>query len=632
MSDSSSFAAGLVPGADGDPSGSQLSDAEWLAWARRAEAAPALGRLGPYELIAEIGHGAQGVVYRARQPRTKRDVVIKRLAAGAFATASMRARFEREIEALGALKHPNIVAVHAAEVVDGHPLVIMEWLAGCPIDRWAAGAAAKAGEAPRTADGRVAAGTRRGTREVLAAFAQVCDAVAHAHQRSIVHRDLKPSNIFVDDAGRPRVLDFGLAETVERVPQESGAPGSTTSTRAFVGTPAYAAPEQLSGEARGVDTRSDVFSLGVVLYESLTGVRPFASADEGPRGASLAKVMDAIRAEAPRRPSSLRPEIGAEVDAIVLKALEKAPQDRYQSAEALAADLRRFLAGESVLAHPPTTLYQLRTLIRRHRLAFAAGAALAVLSVGFAVVSTTLAVGLAQRQEELVQAEQRERRQREIAEAQRREAVDAQYAAEAEVAKTRAMIYFFETFLFPEGRFAPLRPDVPLREMLDQAVAAIDDGRWRGRPAIEAAVRTMLGRAYCHLGAWGVAEDQLRAALELRETLRADEPRLRSITLCALARAMHGQSAFDESLALYREALTLREQAAGSGHLDVVPVLWGISETLRDVQQFDEAQACLLRALDIALAFNAGDSAAESERRLLALDEAWPAADRSGGP
>jgi non-specific serine/threonine protein kinase/serine/threonine-protein kinase len=527
------------------------------------------------------------------------------------------------------LKHPNIVAVHSTEIVDGQPVVVMEWLAGFPIDRWAAGATPQPIEESQGADGNANAGGRRAVREVVTAFAPVCDAVAHAHQRSIVHRDLKPSNILVDAAGQPHVLDFGLAASMESATRGGSDATRVMLTHAFVGTPAYAAPEQLHGDGQVVDTRSDVFSLGVVLYESLTGVWPFATADDRSPGASLAKVMDAIRTNEPRLPSTLRSDVGPELNAIVVKAIAKQPEDRYQSADALAADLRRFLAGDTVLAHPPSTLYQLRKLIRRHRLAFAAGAAIVALSVVFAIVSTTLAVGLSRRQEALVAAERQERRQRENAEAQRQAAEDAQRAAEAEVGKTRAMIHFFETFLFAEGRMAPLRPDVTIREMLDRAAEAVDDGRWRGQPAIEAAARTMLGRAYCNLGEWAVAEKQLRAALALRDTLRADDPRLRSITLCALARAVHGQAGLEESLELYREALALREQAVGPAHIEVIPVLWGLGEVLRDDRQFGEAETRLLRALDIALLFNRPDVTAESEYRLLQFYEAWLAVEPS---
>jgi serine/threonine protein kinase len=150
--------------------------------------------LGPYELLAEIGHGAQGTVFRARQPGTKRDVVLKRLAAGAFATPRMRARFEREVEVLAALRHPNIVTVHAAEVVEGQPVLVMEWVDGAPVDRWAA--------------------KQLTTSSVLSTFIAVCDAVHHAHQHGVIHCDLKPSNVLVDREGQPHVLDFGLARLV----------------------------------------------------------------------------------------------------------------------------------------------------------------------------------------------------------------------------------------------------------------------------------------------------------------------------------------------------------------------------------------------------------------------------------
>ncbi|MEP0846617.1 MAG: serine/threonine protein kinase [Phycisphaerae bacterium] len=172
-----------------DATGSRLSESDFAAWFRRAHEPVELGRLGPYELLSEIGHGAQGTVFKARQPGTKREVVLKRLAAGTFATPRMRARFEREIEVLAALRHPNIVTVHATEVVEGQPVLVMEWVDGVPIDRWAA--------------------RQSSTSAVLKAFIAVCEAVHHAHQRGVIHCDLKPSNVLVDRESRPHVLDFG---------------------------------------------------------------------------------------------------------------------------------------------------------------------------------------------------------------------------------------------------------------------------------------------------------------------------------------------------------------------------------------------------------------------------------------
>ena len=189
----------------------------WLERLQQAEVAAALGRMGAYELLEEIGRGGQGVVFRARQPGTGREIALKRLLAGAFASPAARRRFEREIEAVTALAHPGIVTVHGVEQVEGAPVLAMEWVAGVPVTEWAA---------------------RRARPEVLQLFLQLCEALQHAHQRGVLHRDLKPSNVLVDASGRPRVLDFGLAK-------RSTDQGSTISRSGeFLGTPAYAPPEQ----------------------------------------------------------------------------------------------------------------------------------------------------------------------------------------------------------------------------------------------------------------------------------------------------------------------------------------------------------------------------------------------------
>ncbi|MCG3128982.1 MAG: Serine/threonine-protein kinase PrkC [Phycisphaerae bacterium] len=228
--------------------GFDRDDEDWLRTVRDRRAEPSLGRVGPYELIEVLGRGGQGVVYRARQPGTGREVAIKRISAGLFASPESRARFEREIEAVATLDHPNIVAVYGAEVIDDQPLLVMQAIAGLPFDRWAA-----------------LAGQRRPRREILGVFVLVCDAIQHAHQRGVIHRDIKPSNILVDSHGRPHVLDFGLA----RLERATPAAATLTQTGGFLGTPAYAAPEQLRGLVREIDVRSDVYALGAVLYEAL---------------------------------------------------------------------------------------------------------------------------------------------------------------------------------------------------------------------------------------------------------------------------------------------------------------------------------------------------------------------------
>ncbi|MBI4717914.1 MAG: serine/threonine protein kinase, partial [Planctomycetes bacterium] len=190
-------------GAEPDLSGFgfELPEGTWLQRVRQANRPLPPGRIGGFELLEEVSRGAQGVVYRARQPNTRRIIAVKRLVAGSYATPAMRLRFEREVEAAAGLSHPNIVTVYGLDLSDGQPLLAMEWIEGEPVDRWAA---------------QDAAGRPRPPADRLRMFLRICDAVHYAHQRGVIHRDLKPSNILVDARGEPHVLDFGLAKLVSR--------------------------------------------------------------------------------------------------------------------------------------------------------------------------------------------------------------------------------------------------------------------------------------------------------------------------------------------------------------------------------------------------------------------------------
>ena len=325
-----------------------------------------------------------GIVYEARQESPHRRVALK-VIHPVLATSQWLPRFEREAEVLGYLHHPGIATVYEAGVAEmtvpgrapvQQPFLAMEFVEGLSLTRFAE----KGG---------------LDTRERLELAARVCDAVQHAHERGVIHRDLKPGNILVEPDGQPKVLDFGIALA-------TGADWQTltvaTASRHFMGTVPYASPEQIGGGHRDVDVRSDVYALGVILYELLSGRLPIET-----RACSLPEALRAIREDEPSRLSSFDSAFRGDIDAIVGKALRKEKERRYAGAGALAADIRRFLNSEPILARPPSTLYHLRRFARRNKAVVAGVAAtIAALVLGL-IVATDFA--------------RREARQRRLAEA-----------------------------------------------------------------------------------------------------------------------------------------------------------------------------------------------------------------------
>ncbi len=334
---------------------------------------PAPDSIPGFQIIDEIGRGGQGVVYRAVQIGTRRPAAIKMLLAGAFATSRQLHRFERETELAAGLRHPNIVTVFQSGVAaDGGRYVAMEFVQGVPLDQFVAntlGLAAGSGKARADA--------------IVRLVLQVARAVGHAHTAGVIHRDIKPGNILVDPKGVPRVLDFGLARSTN-----SGAAAATQVTQDFAGTPAYAAPEQLSEEHETTDARGDVYSLGVVLYRLLTGAAPYPC--EGP----LVLVARHVAETPPTPPSRHVPRLPADVQTIVLRCLAKDPERRYASASALADDLEDYLAGQPISARRDSAAYVLRKLVLRNPASSSAAAvvALTVLlaAVGFALLAADL--------------------------------------------------------------------------------------------------------------------------------------------------------------------------------------------------------------------------------------------------
>ena len=450
-------AARLVAASDdADASGALASPVASVA----VQAGTAPEVVGPWRITGLLGEGGMGVVYRAERADGlfERAVALKQIRPGLG--HALEGRLDAERQVLARLEHDGIARLYDGGVSEGGtPYVVMELADGAPITEHAD-----------------AAGLDVEARVRL--FVRVCQAVAYAHQRLVVHRDLKPSNVFVTPDGRPKLLDFGIAKLLGDAPGDSLA-GALTRTQAAM-TPSYAAPEQL---ARGeVTTATDVYALGVMLYELLAGQRPYSLADT-----TAAEAERIVCETTPPPPSAVAPadrvrQLRGDLDVIVLKALAKEPARRYASAEALAADLGRFLDGVPVEARPPTARYRASRFVRRHRLGVAAAALM--------TVALTAGAGVA-----LWQAAQ----------------------ARAEADKAEAMNVFLVGLLASadptvEGR------DVRVASLLDRAAADLDSV-FAGQPEVEATMRMTLGETYYQLGLYDEAEAQVRRALALREPL-----------------------------------------------------------------------------------------------------------------
>ena len=316
-----------------------------------------------YQLGQELHRGGQGVVYRALQLSTKRTVAIKLILKGAFATQRERFRFEREIELASRLDHPHIVTIFDGGMAGQQPFYAMEYVAGTSLNEL-----------------RMDSWSQPRAQELVQLFKNICQAVGYAHSRGVIHRDLKPANILVDQQGQPKILDFGLAKIADgdqAIPHQLH-----TATGEFLGTLSYASPEQAKAAPDLVDARSDVYSLGLILYELLTGQLPYDV------GSSVMDTLKHIVEVDPISPSSLRPELPVDLETILLKCLSKEPERRYQSARLLADDLQRFLEGRPVDARRDSTWYVVRKTVQRHRgMAMAAAAVLLLLVASTVVIS-----------------------------------------------------------------------------------------------------------------------------------------------------------------------------------------------------------------------------------------------------
>jgi non-specific serine/threonine protein kinase/serine/threonine-protein kinase len=316
-------------------------------------------RIGEYEILHVIGRGGMGTVYAAEQKQPRRRVALKVLQGGILSERARR-RFEYEAELLGRLRHPGIAHIYEAGVADSglgpQPFLAMELVDGVPLGRWVDE-------------------SQPSTQLKLELFVELSLAVQHAHERGVIHRDLKPDNIVVERDGRPKVLDFGIARAIEA---DVAVATRLTEAGAIIGTLSYMSPERLAADPDAIDTRSDVYSLGVILYELIAGRRPHDI-----HGLAIGKAIETIRFDEPAPISSVA-NVDRDLEIIVAKAIDKEPARRYPSSAALADDLQRYLRDEPITARPASTLYQVRKLVRRHR----------AWAIGFAAVIVMLVLGL----------------------------------------------------------------------------------------------------------------------------------------------------------------------------------------------------------------------------------------------
>jgi serine/threonine protein kinase len=460
---------------------------------------------GKYKLVEEIGEGGMGAVFMAQQTEpVRRAVAVKVIKAGMDSKAVL-ARFEAERQALALMDHPNIARVLDAGTTEyGRPFFVMELVKGIPITQFC--------------DER-----KLTPRQRLELFVPVCQAIQHAHQKGIIHRDIKPSNVLVglyDDRAVPKVIDFGVAKAAGQVLTDKTL---MTGFGVIVGTPEYMSPEQASLNNLDVDTRSDVYSLGVMLYELLTGTTPVDRKSLGK--AAVLEVLRIVREVEPPKPSyklstsDALPSIAAkrgtepaklsklmkgELDWVVLKALEKDRARRYATANALARDIQRYLDDEIVEARPPTTGYRIRKFVRRHKGQVSA-ACFVLLALLAGIAGTSWGLYRAeQRREEAETARSNEAMQREKAQ-------QSEAAAQAATATSQDVLKFFENHVFaaarPEGREGGLDRNATLRQAIDAAEPAIAKA-FADRPLVELEIRAVLANTYFALSEWQKAAEQ----------------------------------------------------------------------------------------------------------------------------
>src|SRR5688572_14297509 len=515
--------------------------------------------IGPFKILRVIGAGGMGIVYLAQQERPTRTVALKVIHASVLSHGTLR-RFEQEAEVLARLHHPGIAQIYQVGTYvtpQGElPYIAMEHVEGERLDRYLA-------HHPLP------------LRERLELAARIADATEHAHQKSVIHRDLKPGNILVTAGGQPKILDFGVARLSD---DDTRTTTLRTDVGALLGTLTYMSPEQASGDPKAIDRRADVYSLGVLLYEILTGKLPYYI-----DRSALPEAVRVIREEEPTKISTHDRSLRGDVETIVRKALEKDPARRYPTAQALADDIRRHLADEPIQARPPSAWYQLSKFARRNQ----------ILVGGIASVLVSLAVGAGVATHRYLREREASARERAATAGGR----DARVAAEKSQQRAATVASFLLSLFGGIDPVVARGADTTLlRRILDQARGRLA-AELAGQPEVEAEIRATLGNAYIELTLFEEAEEELRRAEELlRAQLGPDHPRVLDLEQ-DLARLLQRRGDLQRAEEEQRATLERQTQSLGESDRETLQTKGLLGENLMRQGRQREAENVLREVL-----------------------------------
>jgi len=517
---------------------------------RAGAAVPEGARCGHYRVVRLIGRGGMGAVYEAEQDSPRRIVALKVINPG-LASEELARRFAQESQALGRLQHPCIAQIYESGAMDTdfgpQPYFAMEFIRGEPLDRYAESQGLD-------------------TRQRLELMARICEAVHHAHQRGIIHRDLKPGNILVDETGQPKILDFGVA----RMTDSDARTTRQTDAGQLVGTLAYMSPEQVLADPLELDTRSDVYSLGVILYELLGRRLPYNTKGQWHEAAQ------AISQEDPPSLATLNRAYRGDIETIVGKALEKDKAQRYSSGADLAADIRRYLVDEPIAARPPSAGYQLRKFARRHRALVAGGVAVGVVLIA-GIIASTLEAARARR---------------------------AEQAALRESATAEAVNNFLQNDLLAQASASVQAkpdtkpdPDLKVRIALDRAAARIT-GKFATQPLVEASIRQTIGNSYKDLGLFQEAQRQVERALELRQRVLGERHHETLLSMHELAELYRYQGEYAKAEALFLQTLEVQRRVLGEEHRDTLDTMDTLAQLYDRAGKYAQSEPLFMKALE----------------------------------